>query len=153
MQYIEAIKYEKAKYKSVFLAGGISNCADWQNEITKALSDLEITIFNPRRKNFDTTIQEETKKQILWEYEMLRKADYIIFRFTPETLNPITLFELGAALERNQKLFISIHPEYKRKADVEIQTKLRRPEIEITSTIGDLATQFKTFIKQIITTK
>ena len=38
MQYIEAINTENAKYKLVFLAGGISNCPDWQQEISLKLN-------------------------------------------------------------------------------------------------------------------
>jgi len=91
----------------------------------------------------------ETIKQIEWEYEMLRKVDFIIFRFTPETLNPITLFEYGAALERNAKLFVSVHPDYKRKADIEIQTRLHRPEIKILYSIDELVKNFRYFFENI----
>ena len=37
----------------LFLAGGITNCELWQNDIIKLLKDKEeLTIYNPRRKNF-----------------------------------------------------------------------------------------------------
>lgn len=147
MQYIEAISNEEAKFKTVFLAGGISNCPDWQKQVTEALSDLDITIYNPRRKNFDIENPQETEKQITWEYERLRKADFIIFHFSSATLNPITLFEYGGALERNKPLFVNIHPEYKRKTDIEIQTKLHRPEIQITYTIEALTKQIRNYFE------
>jgi hypothetical protein len=53
-----------------------------------------------------------------------------VFYFAQETLCPITLFELGAALERNiyvtikQDIIVYCEPEYSRKFDVELQTKL-----------------------------
>jgi hypothetical protein len=148
MQYIEAISPENAIFKSLFLAGGISSCPNWQEEVAKALSKIELTIFNPRRKNFDVLNPAETEAQIEWEYHRLRQADYIIFHFSAATLNPITLFEYGAALEREQKLFVNVHPDYQRKTDIEIQTRLKRPEIVLTYSIEDLVKQFKTYMNE-----
>ena len=48
------------------------------------------------------------------------------FRWKKETLCPITLFEYGGALERNQKLFAGCHREYQREKDLTIQTRLSR---------------------------
>ena len=38
-------------------------------------------------------------------------------------------------------LFVGIHPEYKRKMDVEIQTALVRPEVTVVYSVEDLADQ------------
>ncbi len=135
MQYIEAIDYTDAKYMSIFLAGGISNCPNWQKEVADSLNEYDITVYNPRRKNFPIDIKEESEKQIKWEFDKIRKADIIVFWFSYATLNPITLFEYGAALERNQKIIVGIHPDYKRKIDVEIQTKLKQNDITIVYSI------------------
>lgn len=146
MQYIEAINSEPAKYKSIFLAGGISNCPDWQKDVANALKDYEITVFNPRRTNFPISIAEESQQQIKWEYQRLRQADFIVFWFSHATLNPITLFEYGSALERNQKLIVGVHPKYKRKQDVEIQTNLKNKGIEIVNSIPDLIASIKSLL-------
>lgn len=39
---------------SVFLAGGITNCPQWQQEVIDRLQgyEIECTILNPRRANF-----------------------------------------------------------------------------------------------------
>lgn len=37
---------------SIFLAGGITNCPNWQQEAISYLSKLNLTIYNPRRENF-----------------------------------------------------------------------------------------------------
>ena len=150
MQYIEAVNDNLTKYKSVFLAGGISNCPDWQSEVVKAITDYDITVFNPRRKNFPILIAEESEKQIKWEYIRLRKADIIIFWFSAATLNPISLFEYGSALERNQKLIVGVHPDYKRKTDVEIQTKLKQKEIKIVCSISELIKNLKSELNRAI---
>jgi nucleoside 2-deoxyribosyltransferase-like protein len=118
-QYIEAPNYEKILYKeSVFLAGGITNVMDWQSIVCDKLKDEPITIVNPRRKDFDLKDGPATVAQIKWEYKYLRRVNSIIFWFSNETIQPISLFELGGALEREQNIFIGWHPEYSREKDL-----------------------------------
>ncbi|MBT4446489.1 hypothetical protein HOC96_04540, partial [archaeon] len=56
MEYIEApTKYQGntgTGMKSIFLAGGITNCYDWQSDICDLLQNEEVTLLNPRRKRF-----------------------------------------------------------------------------------------------------
>ncbi len=155
MQYIEAVSEEAARYKSVFLAGGITNCADWQKAVVDKLSDLEVTVYNPRRANYPMDDPAAAAAQITWEYDRLHKADTVSFWFSKETLNPITLFELGAALERSKPfgdtqgkpVVIGVDPEYQRKQDVEVQTKLIRPDITVCYSVEELAEQIRGFFK------
>jgi hypothetical protein len=132
MKYIEAPKRAKGRsgVPSLFLGGGISSCKLWQDKLIQELKDYNVTIYNPRRKDFDINNQKISEEQIKWEYKYLHETNILVFYFAEETLCPITLFELGAALERNlhgvnkQSIFIYCEPEYKRKFDVELQTKL-----------------------------
>jgi hypothetical protein len=39
------------------------------------------------------------------------------------------------------QIFVGVHPEYKRRQDVEIQTGLARPEVEIVYSLSALAQQ------------
>ena len=145
MKYIECPKIykENKKEKSLFLAGGITGCLDWQSELVELLEKENITLLNPRRKNFPVGDLNASRNQIAWEYNHLRKADAISFWFTKETLCPITLYELGKISAGSKKLFVGVHQEYSRKQDVEIQTELIRPEIEIVYSLEDLAKQVK----------
>lgn len=144
MQYIEAPSKNISKYHiKVFLAGGITKVFDWQSLVSNELSEMEITLFNPRRHNFDVSKKEESRIQIEWEYNKLREATDIIFWFSHETIQPISLFELGSALERNQKLYIGVDPRYERKMDVEIQTFLSGKNIKIHSSLPELTNDFK----------
>lgn len=142
MQYIEAVNYAGTKYPSIFLAGGISGVKDdWQAKAVLELADIELlTIFNPRRKNFPMDDPTAAEEQITWEHKMLYRADAISFRFPPDTLCPITLYELGAwsawrdpafPLSDPKRLFISVHPKYARLKDIQIQTKLARPDVQV----------------------
>lgn len=143
MHYIEAIHDERAQYPSVFLAGGITNCSDWRSHIIEGLKDLDITLFNPRRKNFPINDPSASKSQIKWEYKKLREADVVSFWFSEGSINPITLFEYGAALERAVPVVIGTHPHYERRIDVEIQTFLQRPSILVHSTLDLLIEEIK----------
>jgi len=141
MLYIEALRFEVVHGFSLFLAGGITGCPDWQKELVKKLEKLDITIFNPRRKKFPIDNPSESLKQIRWEHEHLRKASAISFWFPCETICPIVLYELGAWSMMDKKLFVGVHPDYSRKQDVEIQTKFVRPDIKIVYDIPALAAQ------------
>jgi hypothetical protein len=106
---------------SVFLAGGISNCADWQSTLAEkfAITCPNLVLLNPRRKNFDVSDHSESERQIKWEFNHLRKSSAILFWFPSETLCPITLFELGqwSALAGllGKRLFVGCDPQYQRK--------------------------------------
>jgi len=141
MMYIEAPEnLERALgHKSVFLAGGITDCPDWQQEMVQLLQDTDLILLNPRRADFPIHDPNAARGQIIWEYEHLRKADAILFWFPCETLCPIALYELGAWSISGKPIFVGVHPDYPRRQDVEIQINLVRPGIEIVYTLQDLA--------------
>lgn len=98
-------------------------------ELLRAHEELQsLVLLNPRRAQFDVTDPTLTEKQIAWEFDHLHKADIIVFWFPKETLCPITLYELGAwsvrAAQTETKVLIGCHPEYQRRDDVIIQTRL-----------------------------
>ena len=149
MKYIECPETYEGNEKSLFLAGGITNCSDWQKELVNMLKEIDLVILNPRRKNYDSKEENIDEKQIKWESEHLNKATAVLFWFTKETLCPITLYELGKKSALNKPIFIGVHPEYARRRDVEIQTKLIRPEIKIVYSLKDLAKQIKDWVRKI----
>ena len=132
MKYIEApIKHKgKSGVPTLFLGGGISSCKDWQAKLVEKLTDYNVTIYNPLRKDFDINNPKVSEEQIKWEHKYLHESNILVLYFAQETLCPITLFELGAALERNiyvttkQDIIVYCEPEYSRKFDVELQIKL-----------------------------
>ena len=54
MQYIEAPHSysQQVLPKSVYLAGGITNCPDWQQQMVHLFCHTDYTLLNPRRKCF-----------------------------------------------------------------------------------------------------
>ncbi len=127
MKYIQAIEeYERQEDdKVVFLAGGISNCPDWQKDAVEHLQYTNLVVINPRRKFYDSS-DEEARIQIEWEHKYLVMADIILFWFPKETLCPITLFEYGKYLVSKKPLVVGVHPDYKRRLDIQVQTRLEK---------------------------
>ena len=134
---------------SVFLAGGITDCPDWQSEVIKYLrqyeinNKLDLVVYNPRREFFDIN-KDDPKKQIEWEYNAINKADIFSMYFCgSKSVQPICLYELGVKIGENKyvynsstkdinsRLIVSVENEYSRRIDVIIQTFLACPELAV----------------------
>jgi hypothetical protein len=138
MRIVEAPQDYAGDGPALFLAGGITGCPDWQDDFSKLLADTDLTLLNPRRRSYPifSALAEE---QIIWEFRHLRQANAIVFWFPHETLCPIALYELGAWSMTRKPLFVGAHPEYPRRCDVVIQTRLARPEVTVTDSLACLA--------------
>ncbi len=137
--------------RTVFLAGSITGAGDWQKEAKERLLPY-FNIFNPRRANYPQFEPAKEREQILWEHDHLELAPITAFYFAPETLAPITLFEAGKVLatlpyKPYKKIYIAIHPDYKRKNDVVIQTELLSKET-IKRTCFDLREMLEMVIRE-----
>lgn len=138
MRYIEAPNdYDGKGTSLLFLAGGITDCPDWQQEVVAALRESSLTLLNPRRAQF-VAHEGSAREQIAWEHRMLRAASAILFWFPMETLCPIVLYELGAWSMTQKPIFVGVHPDYQRKLDVRIQTALVRPDVLIVESLDEL---------------
>lgn len=139
MNYIEAPDEFKGGGISVFIAGGITGCPDWQSEFVAMLKDDELTLLNPRRRHFPLNGQGAFEGQVRWEHEHLAKATAIAFWFPKEAVEPIALYELGAWSMTKKPLFVGVEEGYSRRFDVVEQTRLARPEIEVVYALPELA--------------
>ena len=141
--YVEALTEFDSDSASLFLAGGISGCADWQSVVAAALADLPVAILNPRRRHFPMADRSAAEQQIVWEHRHLRLASAIAFWFPPDTLCPITLFELGAWSMTSKPSFVGTHIDYQRRQDVVVQMQLARPEVPVTDSLEELQRQIR----------
>lgn len=130
---------------AVFLAGGIKGCRDWQQEIIEhcASMDDRLILVNPRAGVFDSNDPECFQRQVEWEYDWLQQVDRVSFWFSKETVNPITLYELGFQMgyQGARTIFIGADPEYLKLPDVIQQTKLAGWEGKIVHTVEELGNQ------------
>lgn len=126
----------------LFLAGGISNCWEWQDAVIKELEkyNLEkLVVFNPRRKNFPIDDPNAARDQIGWEFSWLNMADIFTMYFAnADSDQPICMYELGRHLERiknfslyndyyfdpKDRIVIGVEDGYRRAQDVYIQSEL-----------------------------
>jgi hypothetical protein len=115
----------------IFLAGGISDVGNWQQQAIEHLRPAWPAIYNPRRDDFPMGDDAEGVRQIRWEYDHLRLADAILFWFSFETLQPIALFELGHWTASSTPLAVGAHPGYARRFDVVQQLGLIRPGVTV----------------------
>jgi len=138
--YIEALNTVDELYgNSIFLAGGITGCVDWQKIAKEYLMKSNYDfIVNPRRENFDVTDETQTPKQILWEAKHLSECTDVMFWFSSETVQPITLFELGVWCIKKENLIIGCDPEYSRRFDVITQLGIYRPDIKVWDNLDDM---------------
>lgn len=142
MDYFEAPDYYEptpADPPSVFLAGGITNCPNWQPDAAAGLAAY--VVFNPRRRNFPIHDPGQTPIQIAWEYHHLALADLTLFWFPAcdpaLTTQPITMYELGAAASSPyRRIVVGADPGYPRAADVHTQLGHVRPDLTVHTTLA-----------------
>lgn len=118
---------------ALFLAGGITDCPDWQTRAALQLcaAGVPTTVFNPRQADFPEGNPAADRQQIAWEYEHLARADVILFWFCAESIQPIALYELGAHAARGATIVVGAHPDYARRLDVVEQLQHARPDLEV----------------------
>lgn len=109
---------------TIFLAGSIEMgvAENWQEKIEKTFKDEDVTFFNPRRDDWDsswTHTGEQFNTQVNWELNALDESDIIFMYFSPGTQSPISLLELGLyAAER--KMIVVCPDEFWRKGNVSV---------------------------------
>jgi len=137
----------------VFLGGGICNCPDWQKETIKLLEkshgNSKALVFNPRRAKYPANNSKATKEQITWEYRALNNASIFTMWFcNSESDQPICMYELGRHLERFEQsaIAVGVEPGYNREQDVYIQTRLKFPNMHISTTLEEHASNISNII-------
>ena len=168
MIVITAPDYEKIPQDciSIFLAGGIQKCDDWQLEIIEKFNTTHIPegvcLLNPRRENFPIHDPNASEEQITWEYNMLMNCDMFTMCFLDsESDQPICFYELGRYIEIIKQRFplswqyrivVSCDSKFRRVQDVIIQTKLAtgdRVKVNVCETSELITTHFNSILKNI----
>ncbi|MFI7543981.1 nucleoside 2-deoxyribosyltransferase domain-containing protein [Actinoplanes sp. NPDC049599] len=139
VRYVQAPQPYTGPGPVLFLAGGISGCADWQAEAVALLRDAPgLTVLDPRRSAFDLADPAVATEQITWEHTHLHRADVVLFWFAPGgSVQPITLYELGVHVTRGVPLAVGADPAYPRRLDVRVQLALARPGLIVHDTLAD----------------
>lgn len=132
---------------SVFLAGSIEmgKAIDWQTETGQFFLDRGYNVFNPRRKDWDSSWTQEFQnpqfyQQVNWELEALDVADIILMYLVPETMSPISLLELGLHVSKKE-LYVVCPNGFWRKGNVDIVCN--RYDIPLFNSLEDFKQVFK----------
>jgi len=156
IEIVQAPNYSKLKGIELFLAGGISNCPNWQLELSEKIRNDQtliklfkrsnLIVYNPRCKELPNE-----NPQIIWEFDKLKKSKIISFWFSNGSVNPITLFEYGSHFkDKKKKIIIGCDNLYERKNNVILQTELAMPNLEVMSNFDDF---FDAIKNEILKTK
>lgn len=138
MIYIEAPDVYSGPYgePTLFLAGGITGCPNWQAKAVYMLSDSQIVVFNPRHADFPIHDPSAAAGQVEWEFRHLRAARAVLFWFAAgPSVQPIALYELGAHAATGKPLAVGADPGYLRRADVLLQLSHIRPELVVQNSL------------------
>lgn len=118
----------------VFLAGSIENgeAPNWQKHVIERLETYAGVIFNPRREAWDaswasrsapSSAKQQLERQIDWELDQMEQADIVFFFFHGDTMSPVSMLELGLALEQSNciggiEVIVVCPPEFWRATNV-----------------------------------
>lgn len=137
--YFEPPNYWNGTAPSVFLAGGISSCPNWQDTARRILQPHAV-ILNPRRPF--TWNPPSADEQMRWEYDHLRRASVVLFWFpkpdAEHVVQPIAFFELGYHLAARTLLTVGADPGFTRHHDVVVQTRMARPSLTVHNRLEDV---------------
>lgn len=116
---------EKKHNFSLFLAGTIDlgNSVDWQSKVINLLKNHNVTIYNPRRPDWDNNIKQSIqdarfKEHVNWELDHLETVDLIVMYLAADSKSPISLMELGRYAEKHMVVFCAEN--FYRRGNVEI---------------------------------
>lgn len=140
----------------IFLAGSIEmgKAEPWGLKVIESLSvlkDLNITVFNPRRDDWDSSWTQEQSNpqfnhQVNWELNRLDECDIIFMYFSPETQSPISLLELGKFAGRKD-MGVCCPKGFWRKGNVDIVCTRTGTQLfeDMDSAIGALITKINQY--------
>jgi hypothetical protein len=132
---------------SVFLSGSIEmgRAVDWQEQVVRALQDLDVVVLNPRRDEWDSSWEQSIdnpsfREQVEWELAGLERASVVACYFAPDTRAPVTLLELGLCA-RGGRLVVCCPEGYWRRGNVEVVC--RRYGVLFVPTLAELTAEVR----------
>ncbi len=120
----------------LFLGGSIDNGAaeDWQSAVEERLKELPVTVYNPRRDNWNPDLRQDILEpefayQVNWELDNIEAADVVVIYFSPSGPAPISLMELGTLAKSKAEVVVCCPEGYWRRGNV--QVLCHRNDIEL----------------------
>lgn len=140
---------------TIFLSGSIEmgKAEDWQSRVERELSDLPMTILNPRRDDWDDSWVQSIdhplfREQVEWELVGLETARIVLVYFAPDTFAPITLLELGMLTGRADSVIACCPDGFYRKGNVEVVCAWHR--IPLVTTLDELVAMARWNLERLV---
>lgn len=116
------------KHQRIFLAGSIEmgTADNWQKQVVKTMKPYRGLIFNPLRKDWDSSWEQSIScnpfvEQVQWEQQAIADAGIVFFYFQPGTQSPISLLEFGQVCFDESKYVVVCCPDgFWRKGNLEV---------------------------------
>lgn len=119
-------RLEKRFAFSIFLAGTIDmgNSVDWQSKVCDLLKNHNVSLYNPRRPDWDNSIRQTVEdprfaEQVNWELDQLTNVDLIIMYLAKDSISPISLMELGMFAPM-KRIVVYCDANFHRRGNVEV---------------------------------
>lgn len=148
MEYYEAPDdFTQATLPGIFLAGGITDCRDWQEDAVDYLKGEPIALFNPRRRRPLVGGLAAQQEQLRWDRGAMSISKVILFWFPAgPSLQPTPILELGFWLgywEHHRKhVLVGADPDYLWRQGLDLQMDHAGLEVEDDlCALADLALQ------------
>lgn len=143
LRYPEKFMGGESLQTSFYLAGGCAT--EWRQYLMDRMTSDEFynaVIIDPVSSTYDP------KKNTEWEFNTMRRSDCIVFWFAAETLQPISLFELGTVCRDHLKpMIVGIHPQYEKVDTLITQLKLFRPDVRIVFDLNHVLSEMEQFVE------
>lgn len=142
-QVIYAPSNEEPRYPfQVFMAGSTSaDGPDWRLSLRDLLLNLPVTLYNPYRRDWDSSWREEIdfapyREQVEWELQRQEQSNVVVIYFHPATQAPISLLELGLCAKTPTKAIVVCPEGYWKRGNVQIVCK--KYGVEVVETVEGL---------------
>ncbi len=137
----------------IFLAGSIEmgKAVDWQDQLAKELAAEDVTILNPRRKDWDSSwVQRKDnaqfREQVVWELSRMEMANFIVYWFAQGTVSPVTMLELGLHIADGLPIIVGCPEGFGRKGNIDITCD--RYGVPVFDTWEEFVAKIKTEIQE-----
>lgn len=152
----EKFVFKNKTSPTIFLGGSIEmgKAIDWQSKVANDLEQFNVTLLNPRRKDWDSSWKQDPdfapfKEQVTWELNAIKMCDIVIINFCSGTMSPISLLELGIVLSSAGALyrpFVCCPKDFYRYGNVKITCDMYN--VKVYDNLDDLISELKTYLHE-----
>ena len=131
---------------TVFLAGGMSWCEDWQAQMARDLRAEAGVLLSPR---INKPPYPDREMQAWWEIRGRRQCGATVFYFpdTPKSVQPVTWYEMGANCQSGKPTAVYVDAGHRRRLDIEERIAVNQPAAYIANSLAELTIWTRDYLR------